>query len=98
MRWLEVAMPRGAITRLLAKHGLGPQPPSRTANQPIVGAAHTAVESVSGARKGCGAGSGPGHRASANLRSRDHEALPPSRLLRQISTKSCPPRRSVAQL
>jgi hypothetical protein len=27
MRWLEVATQRGAITRLLAKHGLGPQPP-----------------------------------------------------------------------
>ena len=27
MRWVEVATQRGAITRLLAKHGLGPQPP-----------------------------------------------------------------------
>jgi hypothetical protein len=27
MRWVEVATQRGAISRLLAKHGLGPQPP-----------------------------------------------------------------------
>ena len=27
LRWVEVATQRGAIARLLAKHGLGPQPP-----------------------------------------------------------------------
>ena len=27
MRWVEVATERGAIARLLAKHGLAPQPP-----------------------------------------------------------------------
>ena len=57
MRWVEVATQRGAITRLLAKHGLGPQP-------------------------------------LGELRSRDGEALSPSRLLLKISTKSYPKARA----
>ncbi len=30
MRWVEVATQRDAIARLLAKHGLAPQPPPAT--------------------------------------------------------------------
>jgi hypothetical protein len=37
MRWLEAATTPGAIARLLAKHGLGPQPPPRRAQPPPLG-------------------------------------------------------------
>jgi hypothetical protein len=35
MRWAEAATTPGAISRLLAKHGLGPRPPLPSRSPPI---------------------------------------------------------------
>src|SRR5262249_1293270 len=58
MRWLEVALPRAAIARVMAKHGLAP-PPSPADVSPSTGTAPAAISRLTDAARVFSVATGP---------------------------------------